>query len=103
MFALVPLSMVVFGVLSAFPAFKEWTGALSDYVFANFVPSAAENVKGYLLGVTENVKTLTAAGVIALLASPLITLHSKKAQVADLGLHHGAGDGNRTRTVSLGS
>jgi membrane protein len=78
-FALVPLSMVVFGVLSAFPAFKEWTGALSDYVFANFVPSAAENVKGYLLGVTENVKTLTAAGVIALIVSLLITLHSVEA------------------------
>jgi membrane protein len=71
--------MVVFGVLSAFPAFKDWTGALSDYVFANFVPSAAENVKGYLLGVTENVKTLTAAGVIALIASLLITLHSVEA------------------------
>ena len=75
-FALVPLSMVVFGVLSAFPVFDRWTGALSDYIFANFVPSAAENVKDYLLGVTDNAKTLTAAGVIALIASLLITLHS---------------------------
>jgi len=75
-FALVPLSLVVFGVLSAFPAFKEWTGALSDYIFANFVPSAAESVKGYLLGVTDKVQTLTAAGVIALIASLLITLYS---------------------------
>ncbi len=32
----------------------------------------------------------------------LITRHIK-AQVADLGLHHGAGDENRTRALSLGS
>lgn len=75
-FALVPLSMVVFGVLSAFPVFDKWTGALSDYVFANFVPSAAENVKDFLLSVSANTKTLTVAGVIALIASLLITLHS---------------------------
>jgi len=75
-FALVPLSMVVFGVLSAFPVFDKWTGALSDYIFANFVPSAAENVKDFLLNVTANTKTLTVAGVIALIVSLLITLHS---------------------------
>ena len=44
-FALVPLSLVVFGVLSAFPSFKEWTGALTDYIFANFVPSAADSLR----------------------------------------------------------
>ena len=75
-FALVPLSLVVFGVLSAFPAFKEWTGALTDYIFANFVPSAAESLKGNLASLTEKTKTLTTAGVIALIASLLITLHS---------------------------
>ncbi len=40
-FALVPLAIVVFGVLSAFPMFDRWSEALSDYVFSNFVPSAA--------------------------------------------------------------
>ena len=75
-FALVPLSLVVFGVLSAFPAFKEWTGALTDYIFANFVPSAAESLKGNLASITDKTKTLTTAGVIALIASLLITLHS---------------------------
>ena len=37
-FALVPLVIVVFGVLSAFPVFERWSEALSDYVFSNFVP-----------------------------------------------------------------
>lgn len=40
-FALVPLAIVVFGVLSAFPVFDRWSDQLSDYVFSNFVPSAA--------------------------------------------------------------
>ena len=40
-FALVPLAMVVFGVLSAFPVFDEWSESLKTYIFPNFVPRAA--------------------------------------------------------------
>ncbi|MFC5569977.1 YihY family inner membrane protein [Lysobacter yangpyeongensis] len=74
-FALVPLSMVVFGVLSAFPVFSVWSDQLSDYIFANFVPSAAKSVEGYLKGFSEKAGELTATGVIALIASLLITLN----------------------------
>ena len=45
-FALVPLSMVVFGVLSAFPVFDQWSSQLSHYIFSNFVPRAANAVEG---------------------------------------------------------
>jgi membrane protein len=76
LFALVPLVMVVFGVLSAFPVFDEWSKQLSNYIFSNFVPSAARSVQGYLNGYSENAKQLTAAGVIALVISLLITLNS---------------------------
>jgi len=78
-FALVPLSLVVFGVLSAFPAFDKWSGALTDYIFANFVPSAADSLKDNLAGVMAKTKTLTTAGVIALIVSLMITLHSVEA------------------------
>src|SRR6476659_7390568 len=47
-FALVPLSMVVFGVLSAFPVFEQWSNQLSDYIFSNFVPSSARALETYL-------------------------------------------------------
>src|SRR3546814_11498628 len=43
-FALVPLSMVVFGVLSMFPAFNGWSDQLSDYIFSNFLPGARKSV-----------------------------------------------------------
>jgi membrane protein len=78
-FALVPLSMVVFGVLSAFPVFKDWSNQLSDYIFSNFVPSAARSVETYLRQFSANTGKLTTAGIIALVVSLLITLTSVEA------------------------
>ena len=74
-FALVPLSMVVFGVLSAFPVFALWSERLSDYIFSNFVPSAARSVEDYLLQFSTNAGQLTTAGTVALVVSVLITLN----------------------------
>lgn len=73
-FALVPLSVVVFGVLSAFPVFAEWSDKLSDYIFSNFVPSAASSLQGYLMQFAANAGKLTTAGIIALVVSVLVTL-----------------------------
>jgi membrane protein len=78
-FALVPLSMVVFGVLSAFPVFRDWSNQLSDYIFSNFVPSSAREVEKYLRDFSANTAKLTTAGVIALVVSLLITLTSIEA------------------------
>jgi membrane protein len=75
-FALVPLSMVVFGVLSAFPVFDEWSSSLRAYIFANFVPRAASAVQNYLSEFSANTKSLTTAGAMALLVSLLVTLSS---------------------------
>lgn len=78
-FALVPLSMVVFGVVSAFPAFKQWKNALSNYVFANFVPTSASAIKDWLDTATSNTGELTGVGVLTLVVSLLITLTSIEA------------------------
>src|SRR5918995_101248 len=48
LFALVPLSAVVFAVLSAFPMFHDWTERITTFVFANFVPASARGVGTYL-------------------------------------------------------
>ena len=79
MFALVPLSMVVFGVLSAFPVFNQWSESLSTYIFANFVPSAARAVSGYLTDFSANTSKLTAAGALGVIVSLLVTLNSVEA------------------------
>lgn len=89
-FALVPLSMVVFGVLSAFPMFGEWSDKLSDYIFSNFVPSAARSVESYLKQFSANAGQLTAAGVIALVVSLLITLNGVESAFNQIWRVHSA-------------
>ncbi|HSR64331.1 MAG TPA: YihY family inner membrane protein, partial [Xanthomonadaceae bacterium] len=73
-FALVPLSMVAFGVISGFKSFTEWSQRLQSYIIASFAPGAAGALGHYLKAVTDNVATLTTAGVIALVVSLLVTL-----------------------------
>ena len=76
LFALVPLSMVVFGILSAFPVFEEWSGMLTNFVFSNFVPSSARVVESHLRDFAQSARQLTATGVVALLISLLLTMWS---------------------------
>jgi membrane protein len=78
-FALVPLSIVVFGVLSAFPVYEQWSDQLSHYIFANFVPTSAREVESYLRELSKNTGQLTAVGVIVLVVSLLITLNGIEA------------------------
>lgn len=79
LFALVPLAMVVFGVLAAFPVFERWSDQLSDYIFSNFVPSAARSAEIYIKQFSASAGQLTAVGVIVLVISLLITLNSIEA------------------------
>ncbi len=79
LFALVPLAMVVFGVLAAFPVFERWSDQLSDYIFSNFVPSAARSAQVYIKQFSASAGQLTAVGVIVLVISLLITLNSIEA------------------------
>jgi len=78
-FALVPLSAVAFGVMSAFPVFEQWTQRLSDFVFSSFVPDAARTVEIYLQQFTASVSQLTIAGILALIGSAVLTLSSIEA------------------------
>lgn len=75
-FAIVPLSVVVFGLLKALPGFAKWSGQLSHYVFSNFVPTAARSVEAQLQTFIEGSTGLTVAGVVALVISLLVTLAS---------------------------
>jgi membrane protein len=76
MFALVPFSAVVFVVLSAFPEFRDWSEAVTSYLFANFVPASAGEVRGYLVQFSQSARSLTGSGVVALVASVLVTMWS---------------------------
>lgn len=76
LFALVPLATVVFGVLAMFPLYETWSERLSAFVFANFVPRAAQNVSEFLQTSAANARVLPGLGAIALLVTALLTLAS---------------------------
>ena len=59
--------------------FEQWSEVLRDFIFANFVPSAAQAVESYLLQFSLNSGQLTAAGVITLVVTVLITLQGVEA------------------------
>lgn len=73
-FALVPLSTVIFAILATFPIFEAWTQALVDFVFANFVPEAASAVAGTLQELAGSARQLSWKGLAALLAAALLVM-----------------------------
>ena len=75
-FALVPLAIVVFGVLSAFPFSTAGATSSATTSSPTSCPSAARAAEGYLRQFSASAGQLTAAGFIALVASLLITLNS---------------------------
>jgi len=76
LFALVPLSAAVFGIVSAFPLFEQWNDTLSDWLFTHFVPEAARAVEGYLRQFADSATRLTTVGVLVLLFSALLIMKS---------------------------
>ena len=72
--ALVPLVTVIFSMLSLFPVFEQWSGALESFLFQNFVPAAGETVKEYLRQFSDKAGRLTAVGLVVLLISALLLL-----------------------------
>ena len=72
-FALVPLAVAVLGIMSAFPQFGKWSQQITDFIFANFVPSTGRAVQGYLTDAASKAAQLTSAGVIGLIiGGPLV-------------------------------
>lgn len=74
--ALVPLTAVAFAAISAFPVFDEWTVAVQDFVFENFVPAAGELVQDNILAFVDKASQLTAAGTIFLVVTALWLISS---------------------------
>jgi membrane protein len=73
-FAMVPLTAVVFGVLAAFPMFAEWRERLTDFLFIHFVPEAAHVVSEYLYQFADNSTHLTGVGLAGLAVSSLLVM-----------------------------
>jgi membrane protein len=75
-FALVPLTAAVLGVLAAFPVFAGWRDQITQWVFENFVPAAGSTVQGYITQFAESASKATAIGVLVLLFSAVSLMMS---------------------------
>lgn len=76
LFAVVPMMTVLFVMLSAIPAFKELGEPVQAFIFNNFMPSSGEQLLGHLTSFSNQARSLTWAGVGALMVTALLTLHT---------------------------
>lgn len=76
LFALVPLTAAVLGILAAFPVFEEWRVKLTVWVFNNFVPAAGDVVQNYLTEFAANASKATTIGVLVLVFSAISLMMS---------------------------
>ncbi len=76
LFALVPLVVAAFGVLSAFAFFDGWLESVTSWIFHNFVPSSGMVVQEYLTGFADNATQLTGIGVAGVLVSAVMMMWS---------------------------
>ncbi|HKE49395.1 MAG TPA: YihY family inner membrane protein [Rhodanobacteraceae bacterium] len=75
-FALVPLTAAILGILAAFPVFAGWRDKITVWVFANFVPAAGSTVQGYITEFAANASKATAVGILVLFFSAVALMMS---------------------------
>ncbi len=75
-FALVPLTAAILGILAAFPGFADWRDQITLWVFDNFVPAAGSAVQGYITQFADNASKATAVGALVLLFSAVSLMMS---------------------------
>ncbi|MGB3724608.1 MAG: virulence factor BrkB family protein [Glaciecola sp.] len=72
--SLVPVIMVFFMIMSAFPAFAEIRGQFETFIFNNFVPHAGDVVEKYVTEFVGNASSMGAASIFSLLVVALLLI-----------------------------
>jgi len=72
--AMVPLLAVVFGIISAFPVFNQWSQSLQDFIFDNFLPAAGEQIVPYINTFLDSIGSLALTGTIMLIVTALMLM-----------------------------
>ncbi len=82
--SLVPLTAVVFSVLSAFPVFESIATDIQNFVFQNFVPASSEIIQQHLEQFAGKASQLTAIGIGFLILSALLLMNTIEAAMNDI-------------------
>lgn len=72
--SLVPVIMVFFMIMSAFPAFAEVRVQLETFIFTNFVPHAGDVVEKYMTEFVGNASGMGAASILTLVVVALLLI-----------------------------
>jgi membrane protein len=72
--SLVPVIMVFFMIMSAFPAFAEVREQLESFIFTNFVPTAGDVVQDYMADFVSNASGMGAVSIASLLVVALLLI-----------------------------
>lgn len=72
--AMVPLLAVVFGIVSVFPVFDQWSSNLQAFIFRNFLPESGEQIAPYIDTFLESVSRLALPGTITLILTALLLM-----------------------------
>lgn len=72
--SLVPVIMVFFMIMSAFPAFAEVRGEFETFIFENFVPHASDVVEKYMSEFVDNASKMGAASIVSLVIVALLLI-----------------------------
>ncbi len=72
--SMVPLLAVVFGIVSVFPVFNEWSNRLQSLIFDNFLPDTGEQIVPYINTFLDSVSSLTLPGTVMLFVTALLLM-----------------------------
>ncbi|CBJ37759.1 tRNA-processing ribonuclease BN [Ralstonia solanacearum CMR15] len=73
--SLVPILTVAFALFTAFPMFQSFRSAIEGYLFSNLVPgNISRPILTYLNQFSHNAKGLTAAGLVGLVVTSVMTM-----------------------------
>ena len=82
--ALVPLTVLSFAMLAAFPVFDDARQQLQHFIFAYFVPDAIETVQEYLAAFAEQARDVTAVGVVGLAVTAMLLFNTIESCLNDI-------------------
>lgn len=72
--SMIPLLAVVFGIVSIFPVFEQWSDRLRSFIFDNFLPESGEQVVPYINTFLDSVSGLTLPGTLMLIVTALLLM-----------------------------
>jgi membrane protein len=72
--SLVPLVVVMFSVMTAFPIFSEVRQIIESFVYSNFVPTASDIVQQYISGFVDNASQMSVVAISFLFMLALLLI-----------------------------